>query len=93
VLVEERPDGHDPGVVDEDVDRADCGLDVVDELLERGPVGDVELEALSRLRERLSSLLRKLLIEVADRDRCAFARKRSGGRGADSARATRDRDR
>jgi hypothetical protein len=93
VLVEERPDGHDPRVVDEDIDRADCGLDVVDELLERRPVRDVEMEALSGLGERLSSLLRKLLIEVADRDRRALARKRSGRRGADSARATRDRDR
>ena len=44
VLLEVAAELHDPGVVDEDVQRAELLLGLVDEALERVAVGDVELE-------------------------------------------------
>ena len=44
VLVDEPPEGHDPGVVDEHVERAEALLDLVEKALEGVAAGDVELE-------------------------------------------------
>ena len=68
VLVDEAAERHDPGVVDEHVERAEPLLDLVEKALERVAAGDVELE-----RERLAAelgggLLGELAVEVADRD-------------------------
>ena len=41
-LLHERTYRHDPGVVDQHVERAEALLDLVQEVGEAGPVGDVE---------------------------------------------------
>ena len=41
-LVDERADGHDAGVVDQDVERPEPVLDLVEKRAEAGAVGDVE---------------------------------------------------
>ena len=50
-LLLERRDRHDPGVVDDDVDRPQPALDVVEEGAEAGEVGHVERQADDRVAE------------------------------------------
>ena len=42
-------DRHDPGVVHQNIDRADLGLDAVAEGVKRRPVGDVEGQCQERV--------------------------------------------
>ena len=67
-LLEERAELHDPRVVDEDVDRPELLLGVLDELLDRRAVGDVELEGDRPRAELVGGALRLGEVEVADRD-------------------------
>jgi hypothetical protein len=83
-LLLERRDRHDPGVVDEDVDRAQAALDVVQEGGEAGQVGDVEGEPDDRVAELGGGALRGLAIDVADRHADALGDQRLGDRAPDA---------
>ena len=83
VLVQERPDVHDAGVVDQDVDRADLALDPLQECGERVAVGDVERRA-----ERSARLGREVGVEVADRHAGPAGHQRTGRRETDPAPAS-----
>ena len=83
VLVDEPAQRHDPGVVDQHVERAEPLLDLVEEALERVASGDVELERQRPVAERRSGALGELAVEVADRDLRSLGDERTGGRFAD----------
>ena len=90
VLVDEAPDLHDPGVVDEHVDRAQLLLGPVEELRKGGALGDVERE-----RDRAGTQLRGgpgglVVVHVAYRDLHALGEERFGGGAPDPAGGTRD---
>src|SRR5258708_39020105 len=68
VLVDEAAELHDAGVVDEHVERPELGLRLVEELVERRAVGDVEVEADRAATELLGRAAGRLGIDVADRD-------------------------
>ena len=91
-LVDERRDGHDPGVVDEHVERAEPLLDLVEEGDQPGVIGHVEPEPERGLAERRGRLLGRLAIEVADGHAGALAGQRLRDGAADSAAAAGDGD-
>ena len=92
-LVVERRDGHDPGVVDEHVERAEALLDLVEERGEAGVVGDVEREA-----DRAGSPSSAAVCSADSRSRSptrhagALARERLRDGAADAAAAAGDDD-
>src|SRR5947207_1219138 len=92
VLVDETPDGHDPGVVDEDVDRPEPALDLVGEALDRLAPRDVELDGDRAAAELIGGLLRGGDVEVADGHAHALAEERGRHRPADAPCAAGDRD-
>ena len=82
---------HDPGVVDEDVERAELRLDGVEERSERLAVGDVELEGLDARRRAPAAVAwagSRSRSPIADLH--ALAHHRLGGGLADAARAAGD---
>jgi hypothetical protein len=83
-LVLERRDRHDPGVVDEHVDRPQPALDVVEERGEGGEVGDVEPEPDDRVAQLGRGALRPLAVHVADRDPGALGDQGLGDRPPDA---------
>ena len=87
VLVQERPDVHHAGVVDEHVERAEPLGDRRQEGGERLAARDVERGA-----ELAAGRLGQLRVEVADRDARAAGGERAGGREADPAPASGHRD-
>src|SRR5205814_3887412 len=66
VLVDEAPDRHDAGVVDEDVDGAERALDLVGELLDRLALGHVEVEADGAATQLLGGAPGAVAVDVAD---------------------------
>ncbi len=92
VLLDEPAQRHDPGVVDEHVERAEPLLDLVEKALERVAPGDVELERDRLAAELRGRLLRELAVEVADRDLRALAHQCPRGRLPDPAGPAGDRD-
>ena len=68
-LLDERRHRHDPGVVDDHVERAELALGLVEEGGEGGAVGDVERQRDGPAAERRRGLLGQRQVEVADRDR------------------------
>ncbi len=92
VLVLEVGHGHDPGVVDQDVDRPELVLDLVEERREGGVVGDVEC-ASGRLAPELGCHRSgEVAVEVADRQGGSLSCERAGRRGADAAGGAGDHD-
>ena len=91
VLVDEAPDLHDPGVVDEHVDRPELLLGPVEERREGGAVGHVERQRDGARAELGGGLARRLDVHVADRHLHALAQERLGGGTPDPARGTGDR--
>ena len=89
-LLGQRGHGHDPGVVDEHVERPEALLDLVEERDQGRVVGDVDPEPEPAGAERGSRTLRQLAIQVAYRDARALARQRLGDRAADAAAASGD---
>ena len=88
VLVHERAEVEDPGVVDHHVERSEVRLDAVEEVLERGRVRHVELVRPRARADRPG----RLGVDVADPDTRPLARQ-GGRRGAaDAARAAGDGD-
>ena len=83
-LVDERADRHDPGVVDEDVERAEPALNLDKEGFEAGAVGDVECQADGAAAELGSCLLGQRGLDVADRDPGALRDQRGRRRPPDS---------
>ena len=90
VLLVERRDHHDPGVVDEDVERAEALLDLVEEGGEAAPVGHVEGEADRAVGELGGGGLGGGGVEIADGDHDPLAGERAGERLTDAAGAARD---
>ncbi len=91
VLVDEAPDLHDPGVVDEHVDRAQLLFGSVEELREGGALGDVEWQgdrAGAQFRGGLGSCL---VVHVAYRDLHALGEEGFGGGTPDTPGGTGDR--
>lgn len=66
-FVDNPPHGHDAGVVDQHVDRAELALDGVEESRKRIRVGDIEFAVHVEV-EIGTRLFRHRLIDVADRD-------------------------
>ncbi len=91
VLVDERADRHDPGVVDQDVHRTELLFGCVQELGERGPVGHVERQPHGAVAELGGGLLGRLQVDVADRHPHALAQERLRGGATDATRAAGDR--
>ena len=91
-LVRQQAAEQDAGVVDEDVERAEPLLDLLEERLERVPIGDVERKAGRVGAERNRLRLREVSVEVPDRDPRPGTGGGQGGRAADPARPARDRD-
>jgi hypothetical protein len=89
-LVGERRDRHDPGVVDEHVDRAEAPLDLVEELGEARQVGDVEREPERAAAQRLGHAGGRRGVEVAHGHARAVGGQRTGDGLADPASAARD---
>ena len=89
-LLLERRDRHDPGVVDDDVDRPEPALDVVEERGEAGKVGDVERQPDDRVAELGGGALRRLAVDVADRDTHALRDQRLRDRPSYAPRSARD---
>ena len=83
-LFHERPDDHDPRVVDEHVERPEPALDLVEEVGEAGVVGDVEPEPDRVAAEVGGRRLRGGAIEVAHGDPRALAGQGLGDRAADA---------
>ena len=82
-LVDERPDRHDPGVVDEHVERPEAALNRVEELGEAGAIGDVERQA-DRVRPEFRRRpLGQRAVDVADRHPRALGDQRGRGRPSD----------
>ena len=92
VLGVDRPGVHDPGVVDEHVERAEAVLDAVEERGERRVVGHVDADAEGVPAELGGHLVGEIAVEIADRDPGALTRQRLSRRVADAARPTGDRD-
>jgi hypothetical protein len=93
VLVDEAPQGHDPGVVDEHVERAELLFGAVQEGRERRPLGHVQGQGDGPGAELGGGPLGRLEVDVSDRHAHAPPQER-GGRGAsDAARGARDRGR
>jgi hypothetical protein len=89
-LLLERRDRHDPRVVDEDVDRPEPALDLVQERGEAGEVGHVEVEADHALAELRRRALGGRRVDVPDRDAGALADERLGERPPDPPATARD---
>ncbi len=93
VLVDEAPDLHDAGVVDQHVERAELLLGGCEECVERVSVGHVERQR-DRARSELGGgLTGGVVVDVADRDLHPLAQQRLGGGPSDPARGARDSDR
>ncbi len=91
-LVDERADRHDPGVVDEHVERAEPALDLVEEPVKTGPVGHVEADA-DRARSELGrGPLGERGVEVADSDPRALRDQRGRRRAPDPTAPAGDRN-
>ena len=91
-LVGERAEVHDPGVVDEHVERAEALLDDVEEVAHRRAVGDVELDGERSVPELARREPRGGEVDVADRDLHPGAHARLRGGATDAAGAAGDRD-
>ena len=92
ILFGEAAERHDPGIVDQDVERAEALLHLVEEVLERVAARDVELE-----RDRVAADLRRRLlgevgVEIADRDLRPLTHECLRGRPSDPSGAARDRN-
>jgi hypothetical protein len=85
VLVDEAPQRHDAGVIDQHVERAEALLGGVDEGLERVALGHVELEPGGIGTDLGGRLLGELGVEVADGDLHPLAREGLRRRLADAA--------
>ena len=88
VLLDERPEVQDAGVVDHDLERPEIGLDAVQEILERGRIGDVERIAGAVQLGRGGHGRRR--VDVADRHPHPTFAERGGDGAADATRAARD---
>ena len=92
-LLDERPDRHDPGVVDQHVERSEALLDLVQEALEARAIGDVERQPDRAAAESPARSARRApdsMSPIATRAPCVISA--GGGRAADSPRAAGDRD-
>ena len=92
-LLDEQAERHDPGVVDQDIERPQPLLDLIEERGEALPVGDVERQADRAGAELGRGLLGELLLDVPDRDARALREQRLGRRAADPASTAGDRNR
>ena len=86
-----RPDLHDPGVVDQHVERAELLLGAVEERREGRAVGHVERQRDGARAELGGGLAGGIEVDVADRDPHALAQERFGRGAADPARGAGDR--
>ena len=86
-----RADLHDPGVVDEHVERPELLFGAVQEGGERVAVGHVECQRDGARAQLGGGLPRRVEVHVADRHPHALAQERFGGRAPDAARGTGDR--
>ena len=91
-LLDERPDRHDPRVVDQDVERAELALDLVEERREARAIGHVERQPDRSVTELVGRPLRQRRVDVADRDLRTLGDQRRRGGPADAAGAAGDRD-
>ena len=91
-LVDERPDGHDAGVVDEHVERPQTALNGVEELGEAGFVGDVEAQADGPRSQLGGGPLDQRTVDVAERHPRALGDQRRRRRAPDPAAPARDRN-
>ncbi len=89
-LLQQRRHRHDPGVVDEHVERPELLLHLVEEGGEAGVVGHVERQPERAGAELGGDRFRRLTVEVADRYPGSLTRQRQGGGAADAAAATGD---
>ena len=90
-LLDERRHRHDPGVVDDHVDRAELAFGGVEEGGEGTAVGDVERQRDRAAAQARGRLLGQRQVEVADRDAAALADQRRRRRLADPPGAPGDR--
>jgi hypothetical protein len=88
----ERAQRHDPGVVDEHVERAEPSLDGVEEGPHRVALDDVDVQRDRAVTELGRGLLGGGVVEIADRDLHPGAHARGRGRAADPSRGAGDRD-
>jgi hypothetical protein len=88
----EAAERHDPGVVDEAVERPELALGLVEIVGERLAVGDVEGKRDRAAPQLLRGLLGQLGIEVPDRDPATAPDQCRRRRLADPAGAAGDRD-
>jgi hypothetical protein len=90
VLLVQRRQRHDPGVVDEDVERPEAALHLVEEGGEAGAVGDVQRQPDRAAAELGRCSLGGAGVEIADRDDDSLTRERPGQRLPDAAGAAGD---
>jgi hypothetical protein len=90
-LVDDLADGHDARVVDQDVDRAELALYLVEEIRERIPVCDIEF-AVHVQAQVGAGLLHGRLVDVADGHLGAQLVQRGGGGQTDTAGTAGDHD-
>jgi hypothetical protein len=90
VLALERTDGHDPRIVDEDLDGPEPLLDLVEERREAWAVGHVEPQAEGLAARLAGDGGRGGLVHVADRDSAALARQGQRQRSTDATTAAGD---
>ena len=91
VLIDEAPDLHDAGVVDQHVKRPQLPLGLVEEGRKGVAIGHVEWQRDRSRPELGSGLARRVEIDVADRHLHAVAQERFRRRAADATRASGDR--
>ena len=89
VLVNEAPHRHDPGVVDQDVDRPQLLFGLVQEAREGLPVGHVQRQRHRGRAQLGSGRLGRRQVHVADRHPHPLAHQGLGRRAADTARGAR----
>src|SRR3982751_6535861 len=90
-LLLERGHRHDPGVVDDGVDRSQLPFGLVEEVGEGGAIGDVERERDGAAAELDRGLLGQLEVEVTDGDAAPLRDQRRGRRLTDPAGTAGDR--
>ncbi len=91
VLVDEAADLHDPGVVDQHVERAELALGLVEEGREGLALGHVERQRDGARAELIGGGARGVEVDISDRDLHALAEQRLRGGTADPARSPGDR--
>ena len=84
-----RFEARDAGIVDQNVESAMRGNDLLEDALPVRLVTDVKMRVVRRRSQRGGGRLPRRVIDIGQPDRCALGREGGGNRQPDAARSTR----